>query len=231
VGVDAEPGRLVTEIIAIGRPRKSGWPVSMHVVTLGDGGLLVHSPLWVGDETFARVASLGTPRILFAPNHYHHLSLGRFRERWPEAALTASARAIPRLLAQGHEGLRPLEDVALPKGLRWLVPEGTKSGEAWVGVDDDGGATWIVCDAFFHATGPLAGLEALALRLLKATPGLSIGRTFTGVCLADKARYRDWVREAIARDRPRRVLFSHGEELRGDDTPARLEGALRERLG
>jgi hypothetical protein len=221
----------VTEVIAIGRPRKSGWPVAMHVVTLGDGGVLVHSPTWVGDETFARVAALGTPRILFAPNHFHHLSMARFRARWPEAVATASARAIPRLRARGHDGLCPLEDAVLPKGLRWIVPEGTKSGEAWVAVDDGAAPTWIVCDAFFHATGPLAGFEAWALRLLRSTPGLSIGSTFTRVCLSDRARYRDWVLQAIARERPRRVLFSHGEELRGEDVAARLEGITRARLG
>ncbi len=211
------------------RRRSSGWPLAMHVIPLGDGDLLVHSPTWIDEETLAQLRALGTPRILFAPNHFHHLSLQRYRELFPEATVVASAGAIPRLRARGHEGLRSTDDVALPSGMRWLVPEGTRSGEAWVSIDGEGGPTWIVCDAFFNAPAPLRGLEGAMLRLAKTGRALSIGMTYTLMCIRDKPRYREWVIDAVAREKPRSMLFSHGDPLQTDVTTA-LTAIIRQRL-
>ena len=52
---------------------RSGWHRNMHVVPLRDGSTLVHSPTWVGDDTFERIDTFGPPGVLFAPNHFHHL--------------------------------------------------------------------------------------------------------------------------------------------------------------
>lgn len=202
----------------------------MHLVELGDGSLLVHSPTWIDEATVEKVTSLGTPRLLFAPNHYHHRSLGRYVARFSSATSVASRQAIPRLVAQTSLAIQPLDEVPLPAGMRWLVPDGTKNGEAWLAVDEDDGTTWIVCDAFFNEERPLVGVEGAFLRLLKIAPGLCVGATFTLLCLSDKPRYRAWVQDALERERPRRILFSHGSPLDADATP-KLAERLRGRLG
>jgi hypothetical protein len=185
----------------------------MHVVDIGGGGLLIHSPTWIDDETLTRIEKLGVPRILFAPNHFHHQSLRRYRERFPEATAVATAQAIPRLRSQGHEGLRSTDDVPLPDAMRWVVPEGTKTGEGWIAIDGPTGPAWIVCDAFFNETTPVHGLEGAILRLAKISPGLCIGATFKLLGIGDKARYRAWVVDALERDKPERILFSHGDPI------------------
>jgi hypothetical protein len=210
--------------------RASGWPAGMHVVPLERGELLIHSPTTIDDDTLARIDAMGTPRILFAPNHFHHLGLGRYRVRFPDSIVAASSGAIPRLRSRGHQGIRPLEDVALPAGMRWLVPEGTKSGEAWLAIDGEGGPTWIVCDAFFNEPSPVRGLEGTFLRLGKISPGLCLGATFKLLCLRDSAQYGAWVLAALDREKPRRLLFSHGEPLEGD-APTKLAAVIRARLG
>ena len=58
------------------RTDPSGWTVDMLTVDLGDGAL-VYSPTSFGEETRALVERVGAPRVLVAPNHYHHLSLDR----------------------------------------------------------------------------------------------------------------------------------------------------------
>jgi hypothetical protein len=184
----------------------------------------------MGEDTFEKIEKVGAPRVLFAPNHYHHLSLPRFRERYPDARVVAAPGALPRLRAKGHEGLATTGDVRLPAALRWLVPDGTKSGEAWLAIDGDGGPTWIVCDAFFNEGARLAGLEGHFLRAMKIAPGLCIGGTFTFLCIEDRDAYRAWVLDAIRREEPRRVLFSHGDVLE-EDAAARLEAVVRARLG
>jgi hypothetical protein len=212
--------------------RASGFPITMHVIALPKGEVFVHSPTVIDEDVFARVEALGVPRILFAPNHFHHLGLAGFRARFPGAAAVAAAPAIPRLRRRGHDGLVTTEATALPPGFRWLVPDGTRSGEAWLSVDDDGdgGPTWIVCDAFFHESGPVRGLEGAFLRAAKVVPGLCIGATFTTLCIADRARYRAWVADALAREKPLKILFSHGAPIE-EDAAERLTAVLRARLG
>jgi hypothetical protein len=190
----------------------------MHVVSTG-GDALVYSPTWLDEATCDAVQELGRPRLLIAPNHFHHLALSRYRERFQGAEAAASRGATPRLESKGHTALRPLEELDLPPGVRLLVPDGTKSGEAWLSVDTEGDGeapTWLVCDAFFHETAPVRGLEGMFLRAGKITPGLAIGATFTRLCLRDREAYVAWVHDALLREKPRRVLFSHGDALEGD---------------
>lgn len=204
----------------------------MHLVRLAGGGVLVHSPTWLGEDTFERVSAIGEPRVLFAPNHFHHLSLQRFRERWPDAVAVASEAALPRLRDKGHEGLGGLESASalLPPGATWLRCEGTKSGEAWLSVPRGAGRAWIVCDAFFHVTRPLSGMTGLALRALAVAPGLRVSRTFRWLAVRDRAAYRAWALEKIAREAPSELHVSHGETLAAADLPARLTEAIERAL-
>jgi hypothetical protein len=210
----------------------SGWSMNMLLVRLRDGGLLVHSPTWLGDDTFARVDQIGPVRALFAPNHYHHLSLARFRERYPDAMAIASEAAIPRLTKKGHARLLELEEAArlLPPGASFLRCEGTKSGEAWLSLPGDSGPTWIVCDAFFHLTRNVAGMTGIALRTLQVTPGLTISKTYRWLALRDVVRYRAFALETIEREAPRRLVVSHGDAIDSPDLPARLAELVRAKL-
>ena len=210
----------------------SGWGLNMIVVPLPCGGTLVHSPTWLGDETFAQVGALGEPKILFAPNHFHHMSLARFRERWPNAAAVASDVATPRLRAKGHEGLASLASVAslLPAGAKWLPCEGTKAGEAFLSLPGERGPTWLVSDAFFNVVRPITGFMGVVLRALKTTPSLAVGQTFLWVAVRDRAVYKKWILELVERERPTRILFSHGVAIEGDDLHERLAALVRARL-
>lgn len=215
------------------RPGPGGWSFNMIVVALRDGGLLLHGPTFAGEDTFAAVTALGEPRVLVAPNNYHHLHLARFRERFPGAIAVASRDALPRLGQKGHPDLQEIAAVEhlLPDGARFLRCEGTKSGEAWLSLPGDDGPTWIVCDAFFNLHGPLHGPTGLALRALRVGPGLQVSRTYRWLALADSRRYLYWALDTIAHERPRRLVVSHGEPLEADDLPERLGKALRRSLG
>jgi len=211
----------------------SGWGLNMITLALPDGGLLVHSPTWLGEGTFEALERLGTPRVLVAPNHFHHLSLPRFRERWPEAIAVASRGALPGLSKRGHEGLQDLDAVAsrLPEGVRLLACEGTRSGEAWLLVPGEGGPTLVVCDAFFHVNRPVRGAMGVIVRALKTTPGLCIGQTFPWLALRDRRAYTRWALATLEQERPLRLLCSHGDPLSDARLPERLSALVQERLG
>jgi len=207
----------------------------MATMSLRDGGTLIYSPTWLGDEsTFAQVEALGTPRVLLAPNHFHHLSLGRFRARYPDALAVAAKSALPRLEAKGHRGLRDVTEVQglLPTGSRVLCPEGLRSGESWLSLADERGQrTLLVGDAFFNVVQPVKGASGFALRhLLGTLPGLRIGDTFRWLAVRHRAVYRRWATDVLAREQPRRLAVSHGEILESDDLGARLVSLVEARV-
>ena len=74
---------------------------NMTVVSMGDGGLLVHSPVALTDERRAAVESLGEVRHLYAPNTFHHLWLGAWASAFPKARVYA-----PSALAKKNKDVR-----------------------------------------------------------------------------------------------------------------------------
>jgi hypothetical protein len=60
------------------------------VVRLAGDDLWVWSPVGLSDEVAAEVESLGTVQHLVSPNKIHHLFLGEWAARWPEAEIYAS---------------------------------------------------------------------------------------------------------------------------------------------
>src|SRR5687767_13093539 len=59
----------------------------MTVVELGGGGLFVHSPVALDSALEAQVRALGPVEVIVAPSRFHHLSVGPWMERFPEAAV------------------------------------------------------------------------------------------------------------------------------------------------
>lgn len=64
---------------------------TMTVLDLGQGSLLLYSPLELTAERRASVESLGTVAHLYAPNTYHHLWIGAWAAAFPAAKLHAPA--------------------------------------------------------------------------------------------------------------------------------------------
>ena len=66
------------------------YPTRMTVVRLAGGDLWVWSPVGLSNELSSEVETLGVVRHLVSPNKIHHLFLGEWAARWPEAELYAS---------------------------------------------------------------------------------------------------------------------------------------------
>lgn len=230
------PDLVAPNVHRFEKATKQGWGLNMLAAHLPDGGLLLYGPTWLGPGTFEAVDALGEVRAIVAPNHFHHLSLPRFRERYPKALAVAADGALPRLAKMGHAGVQPLSaaEALLPPGARFVVPDGTKTGEAWLSMPGDLGPTWLVCDAWFHVTRPVTGLLSLFLRLTKTWPGLRVGRTFRLLAMRDRAAYVAFTRAELAREKPAILMPSHGEPILAEgSTPAheRALAAMEERLG
>lgn len=213
----------------ITKTKDSGWSLAMHLLASGDD-VLVHSPTFVDERTFAQVAAFGAPRFLFAPNHFHHLSLGRFAAAFPDASIVAGAKSVDRLRRLGYRAARPIDATAL-RGVRALEAEGTRSGETILAFGPESAREWLVCDAFFAVSGPVTGLEGLALRLTGTVPGLRVGKTFRVLALDDRRVYLRWLERMLDEERPTVLHVAHGETVRDADLASRLRDAARATLG
>ena len=88
----------------------------MTILRLGDGSLLLHSPVELDDGQAAAVDRLGTVRHLVSPNLLHHLYLEQATLRWPDARVWATPG-----LAEKAPDLR--------------IDEVLATGSPWPGID------------------------------------------------------------------------------------------------
>jgi hypothetical protein len=65
------------------------YPTRMAVVRLTDGSTWVWSPVALTEELVHEVEAVGPVRHIVSPNKIHHLFLGQWAERWPDARLYA----------------------------------------------------------------------------------------------------------------------------------------------
>jgi hypothetical protein len=68
----------------------------MTVVCMNDGRLLVHSPSRLDADLVAAVESLGPVAFVIAPNKLHHLFVGEWQGRYPEARYYCSPGLVKK---------------------------------------------------------------------------------------------------------------------------------------
>jgi Domain of unknown function (DUF4336) len=73
------------------------YPTRMAVVRLADGGLWVWSPIALSREIEDAVVALGPVRHLVSPNKLHHLFLGQWSARFPDAKLWGTASTVAKV--------------------------------------------------------------------------------------------------------------------------------------
>jgi hypothetical protein len=200
-----EPG-----LTRIGHTTKQGWSLVGHVLELPGGGTLVHSPV---RQEIDAILAVGTPRLILAPNHFHHLGIPPLVAHAPAAQVFATDVTLPRLRRQ-QPGLtfHPLSDLEpqLPPGVRVRWLDGAKQGELLVTIPVGPERVWLVADALFHVATPVTGLIGLVLRALGVLGGLRVGQTFR-IVVGDRGRAGKALIAAFDEDRPARIHVAHGE--------------------
>ncbi len=86
------------------------YPTRMAVARLSDGSVWVWSPVALSPDLASAVEAIGPVGHIVSPNKIHHLFLGDWVERWPEARLHAPpglARRRPELPFHAELGDEP----------------------------------------------------------------------------------------------------------------------------
>lgn len=194
----------------------------MTVVRLPDGALFLHSPVALDDELREALLQVGTPRFAIAPNRFHHLYIGAYRDAFPGLRLYAA----PGLVDKRRDLTFDAELTDAPP------PE-------WAGTLDqvhvDGiplisevvflhrpSRTLLICDLAFHF-GPDAPL--LTRCIFRVAGGYGrLGPTWLEwLLLRDRAAARRAMAQVLAWDFDR-VIVSHGEVLESGGREAMREG-------
>lgn len=135
----------------------------MTVVRLGDGSLLLHSPIALSPALRARIDRLGRVAHVVAPNKLHHLFASQALAAYPEARLH-----LPPGLAAKRPDLstgEPLGDTAPPAWadtLEQLVVRGSRLMEEVVFLDRRSRTLLVadLCEHFGPESPPLTRLVA-----------------------------------------------------------------------
>jgi hypothetical protein len=185
---------------------------TMTVLRLGDGSLLLHSPVVMTPQRRAAIEALGPVAHLYAPNLYHHLRVGEWAAAFPSARLHA-----PAGLAKKRRDLR-VDRVHGPAG-----PE-----PAFAGIVDeqriDGfrlqesvlvyrpTRTLVVADLVHNIGRPQHGWTKFYTRTMGFYDRVALSRMLRATAFSDRAAARRSLDELLARPFER-LIVGHGAAL------------------
>jgi len=205
---------LAEDLWVVERPLRFGGielGTRMSVVRLRDGGLFLHSPVALDDALRAALLRLGPPRYAVAPNRFHHLFVGDYRQAFPDVRLYA-APGLP-------EKRRDLTfDAVLTGGApaEWAAELDQEYFQGFplmgeVAFCHRASRTLLTCDLAFNI-GPAAPFATrLAFRLVGAY-GRFGPSVIEKLLIRDRAAARGSLERILAWDFDR-VVVTHGDVL------------------
>lgn len=187
------------------------YPTRMAVARLSDGSAWVWSPVALTDELARAVEAIGPVRNILSPNKIHHLFLGEWADRWPEARVHASpglSRRKAGLRFDAELGDDP--DPAWAADIDQVIFHGSFAMEEVV-FFHRASRTAIICDLIQrHSGDKLSGWKGKLMRLDGLVgEGGSTPREWRASFLWRSAA-RD-ARQKVLGWKPERLLIAHGE--------------------
>lgn len=194
----------------------------MTVVRLGDGSILVISPIDLSPQLRTELEALGPVRCLIAPNRFHFLSISEYSQAFPDAALFVAPR-VKLDDVQVNGTLDEHAEALWSDVLEQAIFYGNKMEQEIV-FFHKASRTLILTDLCFNVRRATAPLQRIVARLLDINGKFAPSRLFR-ITTRDKRTARA-SRERILRWDFDRVIVAHGEILHSGGKMA-LQKALR----
>ena len=187
------------------------YPTRMAVVRLSNGDLWVWSPVALTDALARSVEAIGPVRHIVSPNKLHHLFLGEWAARWPEARLYAPpglARKKPEIHFDADLGYVP--DPAWAADIDQVIFHGSLAMEEVV-FFHRASSTVIICDLIQRFSpekmtgwkGKLMQLDGMVGEQGSTPREWRASFLHRGPARAARQKVLDW--------NPERLLIAHGE--------------------
>ncbi len=184
---------------------------AMTVLRLGDGNLLVHSPVALTPERRSAVQALGSVAHLYAPNTFHHLHLGDWAQAFPEArvhAPAALAKKRPDLRIDRAHGAAP--EAAFAGCVEEHEIAGFRLEES--ALYHRSSRSLVVADLVHNIGRPEHGWTKFYARTMGFYDRVALSKMLRWTAIGDKAALRRSVDALLALDFER-LIVGHGAPL------------------
>lgn len=187
----------------------------MTIAKRGDGGLVVHNGIALGDAEMAELDAWGPVETLVVPNGYHRLDAKIFADRYPKARVVCPAGARKKV-----QDVVPVsaayDELPADAAVELAHLDGTKAREGVMLVRDGDGTTVVFNDALFNMP-HVPGVTGFVLkRITGSTGGPRISNLIKWFIVADKQAFRAHFDRLAALPDLRRVIVSHHEVIDHD---------------
>jgi hypothetical protein len=214
------PNLWVVDQPDFGSGPAKGIGTRMTVIRIASGGLFLHSPTKLDDETKQALDTLGEVRAVVAPSRAHHLFVGDYIKMWPAAKLYGPPGLVGDIKDfRARSGARP--DLKLDAVL------GDEPQSEWAGEIDQHlfkGARWLNEVVFFHRPSRTAIFTDLVFNVPADFKDARLFYTIVGarghfgphliirLAIRDRKAARESVAKILEWDFDR-VIVTHGEVL------------------
>ena len=214
------PNLWVVDQPDFGSGPAKGIGTRMTVIKLASGGLFLHSPTKLDDETRRALDSLGEVRAVVAPSRAHHLFVGDYIKTWPSAKLYGPPGLVGDIKDfRARSGARP--DLKLDAVL------GDDPQSEWAGEIDQHlfkGARWLNEVVFFHGPSRTAIFTDLVFNVPADSKNARLFYAIVGarghfgphlivrLAIRDRKAARESVAKILEWDFDR-VIVTHGDVL------------------
>ena len=186
---------------------------TMAVLRLGDGGLLLWSPIPMTAERRAAVDALGTVTHLYAPDTHHYLWIGEWAAAFPSARLHAPpglAKKRPDLRVDRAHGPSAAPEPAFAGVVDEVPIAGFRLEETDLYYRP--ARTLVVADLVHNVGRPAHGWTATYTKLMGFYDRVALSRMIRWVAFSDRKAARRSVDAALALPFERLVV-GHGAPL------------------
>ena len=185
---------------------------TMTILRLGDGELLLHSPVAMTASRRAAVEALGTVAHLYAPNLYHHRWIGEWAAAFPAARLHAPpglARKRPELrIDRITDGATP--EPAFAGVLDELTIGGCRLQESVLLYRPE--RTLLVADLVFNIGRPAHRWTRIYSRMTGFYDRVALSSVLRRLAFSDRTAARRSLDALLARPFER-IIVGHGEPV------------------
>lgn len=184
----------------------------MSVAKLGDGRLVVHNAIALGEQEMQELERWGEIGYVIVPNGYHRLDAPRFAKRYPGAKILCPKGArkdVEKKVAVHGE----YDALASDPHVSLSMLAGLGDLEGLMTVREESGATLVFNDAIFNMP-HVSGVTGFVLQhLTQSTGGPKLTRIARLFLVKDRRAFAEELVRLSSTPELRRIIVSHHEMI------------------